>query len=296
MAGAQPTAVVRHLRRVAATRDAAESDDGQLLRCFVELGNDAAFTALVRRHGPMVLAVCHRVLGNAADAEDALQTTFLVLARKARRVRRPEMLGNWLYGVAYRTALKQRTQARRRRARERVAAVSYWATTGPVRWELRPMLDEALNRLPERYRVPVVLCYLQGKTHAEAARLLGCPRATVATRLRRALERLRALLDGEGRKIAGGALLAAFAENSTAAVSRTALNRVLRAATSFAAGSAQGRAFPPVALLKDIASDELLTLEGGHGHTGCGLGSRCGGNRRHAAASPGGRASDLSRG
>src|SRR5438105_13858568 len=110
--------VIRHLRRVAFLRDADAMTDGQLLEGFLAQRDEAAFAALVRRHGPMVLGVCRRVLGNHHDAEDAFQATFLVLARKAASVRSREVVGHWLYGVAYRTALKARSMTARRRAKE----------------------------------------------------------------------------------------------------------------------------------------------------------------------------------
>jgi RNA polymerase sigma factor (sigma-70 family) len=129
--------------------------DGQLLEWFVRRGEEAAFAALVRRHGPMVLGVCRRVLRHAQDAEDAFQATFLVLAQKAPRLRRPELLANWLYGVAYRTALHARQRAAQRSAREREAASMSNPENNPQvdSQELRRLLDEELIRLPERYRV-----------------------------------------------------------------------------------------------------------------------------------------------
>src|SRR5262249_17501866 len=148
-------------------------------------GDEAAFTALVNRHGPMVLGVCRRVLRPAHDADDAFQATLLVLLRKARPLRRPELLGNWLYGVAHRTALKARTLAAKRRARERPVVDHLAGAPSPTAaWgDVRPVLDEEVSRLPAKYRAPVVLCYLEGKTNEEAARLLGCPTGTVFSRL-----------------------------------------------------------------------------------------------------------------
>src|SRR5436305_1502875 len=143
-----------------------EVPDGELVDGFVARRDGAAFEALVRRHGPMVLGVCRRVLGHAHDAEDAFQATFLVLVRKAASVRPREQLANWLYGVAYHTALKARAAAARRRAREKRAGAMSRRTTLPEdRWsDLQPVLDEELARLPDKYRVPVVLCDLEGKT------------------------------------------------------------------------------------------------------------------------------------
>src|SRR5215472_6015997 len=167
--------------------------DRELLDCFVQRRDDAAFAALVRRHGPMVLSVCRRVLRHAQDTEDAFQATFLVLARKAARLRRPELLANWLYGVAYRTAQHARERSARRHQREREAASMPAPTTDPEspQLELRRVLDEELHRLPEKYRLPLVLCYLEGKTNKEAACLLGWPSGSMAHRLERGRDLLR---------------------------------------------------------------------------------------------------------
>jgi RNA polymerase sigma factor (sigma-70 family) len=171
---------------------AEELSDGRLLERFVRTGDGAAFAAVVRRHGPMVLGVCRRVLGNDQDAEDAFQATFLVLARKAGSLSRPELLGNWLHGVAYRTARHARARTARRLRREREAAMSE-ARNDPqqaLAQELRQLLDQELAHLPEKYRAPLVLCYLQGKTHHEAARLLGWPPGSMSYRLARGREML----------------------------------------------------------------------------------------------------------
>lgn len=181
--------------------------DGNLLERFVRRREEAAFAALVRRHGPMVLAVCRRLLRHNHDAEDAFQATFLVLSKKAHRLRRPELLANWLYGVAYRTALHARQRAARRREREREAAVMSASNRNPDMSspELRGILDEELQRLPEKYRAPLVLCYLEGKTNQEAARVLGWPIGSISYRLARARERLRERLE---LRLAGLTILA----------------------------------------------------------------------------------------
>ena len=150
--------------------------------------DEAAFEALVRRHGPMVLGVCRRVLRNHHDAEDAFQATFLVLVRKAASIVPREMVANWLYGVAYRTALKARSMIARQRVRERqVTEMPEPEAAEPDDcWrDLQPLLDQELSRLPDKYRVPIVLCDLEGKTGKEAARQLGWPEGTVASRLAR---------------------------------------------------------------------------------------------------------------
>src|SRR5262249_28965255 len=151
--------------------DSHGQTDGQLLSRFINARDETAFEALVRRHGPMVLGVCRRLLGHAHDAEDAFQATFLVLARKAACVMPREAAGNWLYGVAYHTALKAHSAAARRRAKERqvnvmpeppIAQEDLWQ-------ELLPLLDRELSRLPDKYRLPTVLCDLEGRSRREVA-------------------------------------------------------------------------------------------------------------------------------
>jgi RNA polymerase sigma factor (sigma-70 family) len=177
-------------------RPAEGPTDRQLLERFCRHNDEVAFATLVQRHGPMVLGVCQRVLGHAQDAEDAFQATFLVLLRKAPGLRRPELLGNWLYGVAYRIARKSRIQAYRRHKREQAAASP--AKDGPPRedqWhEFHPLLLAELKRLPVRYQAPLVLCYLEGLTNEQAARHLGWPAGSISYRLARARSLLRARL------------------------------------------------------------------------------------------------------
>src|SRR6202040_89439 len=148
----------------------ADARDDDLLRRFAMERDEGAFTDLVQRHGPMVLGVGQRVLGNVPDAEDAFQATFLVLARKAVGGFRPRLLALWLHGVAARTALKARTALARRRAKERAAAVPVAEQIPEPIWsDLRPVLDEEIGRLPAKYRRPFILCYLEGVTTEEAA-------------------------------------------------------------------------------------------------------------------------------
>ena len=185
MATSQLNGVVRHLRRIALVRDGAGLTDGQLLEHFVASREEVAFEALVRRHGPMVLGVCRRVLRNPHDADDAFQATFLVLVRKAASVVPREKVANWLYGVAYQTALKARATTARRRMKEgQLMAASEPAAAEQDFWrDVQPVLDEELNRLPGKYREPIVLCELMGKTRKEVARQLGWPEGTVSGRL-----------------------------------------------------------------------------------------------------------------
>jgi RNA polymerase sigma factor (sigma-70 family) len=197
--------LLQHLRRATLPRDGGGETDGKLLGDYLDRRDGAAFAALVRRHGPMVLGVCRRILGNVHDAEDAFQAAFLVLVRRAASVVPRQGVGNWLYGVAYRTALEARTKSARRRSREReggdmggrvVPQAEAWA-------ELRAVLDEELSRLPEKYRSAIVLCELEGKTVKEAARQLGLPQGTLANRLSRGRGLLAGRLSRHG--LAGGA-------------------------------------------------------------------------------------------
>ena len=200
MTGGHMQALVRLIRKVAGHGGLDGVTDAQLLVRFALERDDNAFAALVQRHGPMVLGVCSRVLRDPNDADDAFQATFLVLVRKARSISRPHLLANWLFGVARRTALEAKTRAARRQARERkvVDVATADPTLAAVWADLRPVLDEEVGRLPERYRVPFVLCYLEGRTNEEAARLLDCPKGTVLSRLSWARQRLRTRLTHRG--------------------------------------------------------------------------------------------------
>ena len=187
MATSQLSRAIQYLR-TATLQDGAGLSDGQLLDHFIEQRDEAAFAALVRRHGPVVWGVCHRVLGHHHDAEDAFQATFLVLAHKAASVRPREMVANWLYGVAHRTALNAKATAGKRRAREKQVMTMPESESAPQDpWtNLVPLIDQELAALPDMYRVAIVLCDLEGKTRREAARQLVLPEKTLATRLARA--------------------------------------------------------------------------------------------------------------
>jgi serpin B len=233
--------VLRHLRGAPRPGGAGEPADGDLLARFAEGRDEAAFEALLRRHGPMVWNVCRRVLGEAADADDAFQATFLVLVKKARSIAKRGSVASWLHGVARRVALNARGAAARRRAREQGrAAMPAEAPPTDASWaELRPVIDEEVGRLPQKYRAPVVLCYLQGKTNDEAARLLGCTRGTIASRLSRARELLRGRLARRGVGLTAAALAAVLAENAaSAALPAPLLAITLKEALGYAATGA----------------------------------------------------------
>jgi RNA polymerase sigma factor (sigma-70 family) len=229
------------LRRAALLPDGGGMTDGQLLECFVTWREEAAFEALVRRHGPMVLGVCRRVLRNAQDAEDAFQATFLILVRKAVSIRQRELLGNWLYGVAYRTALDARAAATRRRVRERQVHIMpepEARDAADVGDDLRPLLDQELNRLPDKYRVPVVLCDLEGRTRRDVARQLGIPDGTLSGRLTTARRLLAKRLTRHGLALSGAALTTALSQSAAAAVPPPLVAATVQAATTLAAGHA----------------------------------------------------------
>jgi RNA polymerase sigma-70 factor (ECF subfamily) len=263
MAGGQASPVQRFLSRLRAVGAGDPADDGALLRRFVAGGDEAAFAALVGRHGPMVLGVCRRLLGDAQDAEDAFQATFLVLARKAGAVGRPELLANWLYGVATRIAVRARAAAARRRSRERqVSAMPAVAAPPQVPSDLRPVLDEELARLGPKYRAPVVLCYLEGKSTEEAARQLGCPRGTVLSRLARAREQLRRRLVRRGVAMSVAALAAVLCRDGLAeGVPAAVADAAVRAALAGAAGQAAVAGSVPasVALANEVIRAMFLT-------------------------------------
>jgi RNA polymerase sigma factor (sigma-70 family) len=257
--------VIRHLRQAALLQEATGLTDRQLLEGFLAQRDEAAFAALVRRHGPMVLGVCRRVLGNHHDAEDAFQATFLVLARKAGSVRAREVVGHWLYGVAYRTALKARSMTARRRAKEQqvkdMPQPEVPADDG--REDLLPLLDRELNGLPERYRVAVVLCDLQGLTRREAARRLNLPEGTLSGRLTRARRLLARRLARYGLAVSGAALAAVLSDRTaSAAVTGGLTLSTAKAAVLVAAGQGLTAGAVParvLALTEGVIKAMLLT-------------------------------------
>jgi RNA polymerase sigma factor (sigma-70 family) len=233
MNAARAATVLGYLRRLGRAEEARASSDANLLHRYAAQREDAAFAELVRRHGPMVLGVCRRVLGNLDDAEDAFQATFLVLAARPRAVGNPSSLANWLFGVARRTALRVQVDAARRCRHERLSAKSeaIESDTTALWREILPVLDAEVARLPAHCRAVFILCCLEGRTHEEAARLLGCPAGTVASRLSRARERLRGRLVRRGLALGtGGALFAAG--QAEAAVSSDLLGVLVGAASS----------------------------------------------------------------
>jgi RNA polymerase sigma factor (sigma-70 family) len=234
--------------------------DGQLLARFIDGREEAAFAALVRRHGPMVLGVCRRILGNRDDAEDAFQAAFLVLARKAASVVRREAVASFLYGVAYRTALRARMRVVRRRAMERQVEDMPHPEVPPAEpQDWQPLLDRELSRLPEKYRAPLVLCDLECKPRREAARQLGLVEGKLASRLATARRMLAGRLLRCGLTLSGGALAVALAERATAAVPARLAVTTVRAAALVAAGQTAGVATPAAVLMNEVLRAMLMT-------------------------------------
>ena len=247
MSTRQTNRLIEYLRRFA-RYDGAGRTDGQLLDSFVQRQDDAAFAALVRRHGPMVWGVCCRMLRSHHDAEDAFQAAFLVLVQKAATLPDKETVGNWLYGVAHQTAVRMRALAAKRGARERqVAAMPEPTSAEQYVWnDLRPVLDEELARLPAKYRTVLVLCDLEGKTRKEVARQLAIPEGTVASRLATARAMLAKRLARRGVVVSGlllGSVLTG--EAASAGVPLAVASATIKAATLVAAGHAVAELVSP---------------------------------------------------
>jgi RNA polymerase sigma factor (sigma-70 family) len=255
--------ILRLLRRLAAGR-ATSLTDSDLLQRYLDQGDEAAFAALVERHGPMVLGVCWSVLRHRQDAEDAFQATFLVLAHKAGSIRRREGLGSWLHGVARRVALKARAGVIRRQALEAKATpLAVDPTPDDVTWgELREALHAELAALPEHLREPLVLCYLEGLTQDEAARRLGCTAATLKGRLQRGRERLRVRLERRGLSLAAAMTAALSGQTLAAPVSAVLAETTAQAAVQFSirAATTSTAALLAGSVMQQMASVKLKVL------------------------------------
>jgi RNA polymerase sigma factor (sigma-70 family) len=249
----QTRTLSRQFLRLAARPDAPPDRD--LLGRFAASRDEEAFAELVRRHGPTVLAACRRVTGHAQDAEDAFQAAFLVLARRAAQIASPELLSNWLYGVAVRTGLEARA-ARRRGKEQPVSAVpDLPARESPDDPDLRAVIDEELARLPEKYRAAVVLCELEGLSRRDAAARLQVPEGTLSSRLAHARKVLAGRLARRGVTASAAAVGAALSRDAAA----TGLSAALEQATVRAAARlAVGGAVPP-----DLVSSRVSSLTDG---------------------------------
>jgi RNA polymerase sigma factor (sigma-70 family) len=252
------TDVVGAIGRAGRLQAALTLADAQLLERFAVQRDEAAFEALLHRHGPLVFSVCRRLLVDAHDAEDAFQATFLVLTRKAGGIGQGSLLGNWLYGVACKVAARARKQVLRRCARQQagIDLNGLSSTQRSAEPDEAPLIHEEVQRLPDKYRRPVVLCYLEGKTNEEAALDLQWPVGTVKTRLNKARELLRTRLARRGVALSAGLL----AVNTAAPAGLRA--STFKAGMSFAAGDAAAGGLASaraVALTKGVLQTMLLT-------------------------------------
>jgi RNA polymerase sigma factor (sigma-70 family) len=245
MAGADLGSVLRHLQQLAEAPAGGQPTDRELLDRFRAGGDETAFTALVRRHGRLVAGVCRHVLHHEQDAEDAVQATFLILARRADRVRKPEALASWLHSVAYRVAQTAQRTAARQRARERQIMTKPGQDTasGLALRELQKILDEEIQRLPKNQRAPFVLCFLEGHSRAEAARELGWKEGTVSSRVARARKLLQSRLARRGVSLSAALSAGALADKASAAI--VPVGALVRAALP---GAAAGPAAAPRAV------------------------------------------------
>jgi RNA polymerase sigma factor (sigma-70 family) len=230
---------LQQIRRMTVPHDYEERPDHQLLCDFVRRQDEAAFEALIRRHGSLVLRVCRQVLHHAQDAEDSFQATFLILARQAATIRKTEALAGWLHKVAFHVASKARRGAARRRAQEsRVQPMTQQVSSHDHSWhEVQGILHEEIERLSEALRAPFILCVLESKSRPEVARQLGCKEGTVSSRLARARERLRRQLTRRGVTLSAVLAAGALSEGEeSAAVSALLVGSTVRAALQVAAG------------------------------------------------------------
>jgi RNA polymerase sigma factor (sigma-70 family) len=243
MATTRLSNAIEGLRRSMLAREGAAWTDGRLLSAFISHRDEAAFEAIVRRHGPMVMGVCQRVLRDRHDAEDAFQTTFLVLVRKAGSIAGRELLANWLYGTAYNTALKAKAGRTKQHTREKpMPEVPEAAAPPEALWsDLQALLDRELSLLAEKYRLPVVLCDLEGRTRKEAAKQLGWSEGTLSGRLARARATLARRLARHGLDLSGALLASVLSHHAVSACVPVALVRsTAKAASLIAAGQALG--------------------------------------------------------
>jgi RNA polymerase sigma factor (sigma-70 family) len=254
MTHGQPNSVLRHLRRVAGLGPGHEPTDATLLARYVGSHDEQAFAALVHRYGRLVRSVCRRVLQHPQDTDDAFQATFLVFAAKAPSIRKVTSVSSWLYGVAYRTAMNAKRGRKRRREQQRAQEGSgreQPAAEAALR-ELQAILHDEVNALPEKYRAPFVLCCLDGRSKAEAARELGWKEGTVSGRLARAREELRRRLLRRGVALTAALCVVGLDRAGAAAVPPALVKGTVSAALSFGAGKAA-----------DLVSAEVVALAKG---------------------------------
>ena len=245
------TSVARQIESLYDGGSVAGLTDRQLVDRFItrrDAAGEAAFAALVDRHGPMVLGVCRQLLVDRHHAEDAFQAVFLVLARRARYVRDPDLLSSWLYGIALRTARKARARLARQRRNDEAramkdseASTTVLADQATIDREQAETLHDEIDRLPRSFRVPVVLCYFEGLSLDQAAQRLRCPAGTIHSRLARARDRLRRSLTRRGVSLPAATLAVALSPRSArASVSSSLCEITTRAAIRYLAGQAAG--------------------------------------------------------
>lgn len=253
--------LIQQMRKLAAIQ--CPWNDGQLLQRFSGCCDEFAFTAIVARHGPMVLRVCRNVLQHEHDAEDAFQAAFLVLAKNTRAIRKPEALADWLHGVAYRTAMKaKRSAARRRNYETRLGAMPPKAATSPAWDDVQAVLDEEIQRLTAPFRSVFVLCVLEGKSRPEAAAALGIEEGTVGSRLMRARQQLQKRLERRGIQLA--LLMAALSASKSAlqgGVPAQLAGATIRSGLAIASGASSAGILPAhiAALAAGVSRAMFLT-------------------------------------
>ena len=258
MNATRATVIVEYIRKLAAARGTDPTLDRELLHRFATEQDEAAFRSLVQRHGPMVHQLCQRLLGNWHDAEDVCQAVFLVLASQAGSRHWQESIAAWLHQVAYHLARKAQAAAASRRARERRAVLPL--PVDPVdeitARELQSTLHEELARLPEKYRAPLVLCYLEGATRDEAARQLGWPLSTLKSRVERGRELLRSRLTRRGLTLSATLSTALLTEKvAQATLPAGLMSGIVQAAVRYAAGQIPSAAVgmqPALSLARDL--------------------------------------------
>lgn len=263
MARGHIRAVVQHLRRLAGSPEGGDQSDRMLLSRYLAGDGEDAFGLLVERHGPLVWGTCRRVLRNEYDAEDAFQAAFLVLARKAASIVKHASLSGWLYRVAFRIACKAKADVRKGQKSELVDVPEPLSNEGAMR-ELKETLDAEINRLPEKYRKPIILCYLQGKSNEEAASLLSCSLSAMKVRLLRARERLHKKLTKRGIALSASAFATALAQPALASTAPPTplVITIIKAASELAAGkavSACGTTAAAAALAEGVIKDMFFT-------------------------------------
>jgi RNA polymerase sigma factor (sigma-70 family) len=255
--------IAAQLRRVSVLPGGVDLTDGQLLAQFIGQHDEAAFAAFVKRHGSMVLGVCRRLLGNVHDADDAFQATFMILVHKAASLKSCELLGNWLYGVAYNTALAARAKRCRRQSKEKqVLGMPEPVMSQPDDWsDLRPLLDQELSQLAGYYREAIVLCDLEGISRKQAARQLAIPESTLSGRLTTARRQLAKRLARHGITLSVGALATVLSQCAVSArVPMPLVASTVKAATTVAAGSATAVvSASAVTLTKGVLKTMFLT-------------------------------------